>query len=59
MHEEYLLRWEQVVANRVVTKTKIFNSVEKRDKFRKEIMQKKQFFKLLTIKGSSKTEGIY
>ena len=49
MSEEYTLRWEQVVGARVVKKQKFFISKEKRDHFRKEVMQKKQFFKLLPI----------
>jgi len=51
MSETFTLKWEQVVANRVVKKEKFFTSKEKRDQFRKEVMQRKQFFKLLTVKG--------
>ena len=53
MSDIYALRWEQVVANRVVKKEKYFTSAEKRDSFRKQIMQRKQFFKLLTVKGDT------
>jgi hypothetical protein len=50
MSDTYALRWEQVVANRVVKKEKYFTSVEKLNAFRKQVMQRKQFFKLLTVK---------
>jgi hypothetical protein len=54
MSETFTLKWEQVVANRIVKKEKYFTSEEKLNKFRKQIMQKKYFFKLLTIKGNAK-----
>lgn len=54
MSETYALKWEQVVANRVVTKEKYFTSVEKLNQFRKQVMQQKRFFKLLTVKGNVK-----
>jgi len=53
MSETYALKWEQVVANRIVKKEKYFTSEEKRDSFRKQIMHRKQFFKLLTVKGGN------
>jgi hypothetical protein len=54
MSDIYTLQWEQVVANRVVRKEKYFTSVDKLNQFRKQIMQQKRFFKLLTVKGDIK-----
>lgn len=54
MSDIYTLRWEQVVANRVVKKEKVFANEKEMNKFRKQVMQRKQFFKLLTIKGEIK-----
>jgi hypothetical protein len=52
MAETFTLKWEQVVANRVVKKEKYFTSVEKLNSFRKQVMQRKQFFRLLTVKAT-------
>ena len=52
MSEEYILKWEQIVSNRVVKKTKTFLTEEKLNQFRKEVMQRKQFFALLSTKSN-------
>ena len=54
MPTNFLLKWEETKANRVVKKEKVFANEKEMNKFRKQVMQRKGFFKLVTVKGNAK-----